>query len=80
MCQQAKPEVVNLGQEFAGKVKIVRLNVDDPESRAALQRSGVRATPTFVLFDARGQVWGKVAGWPGYQAFADTFKQLLAGG
>lgn len=78
VCQQVKPEVVNLGQEFEGKVKFVRLNVDDRASRAALQRYGVRATPTFVLLDAAGQVRGNVPGWPGYQAFVDAFKQLLA--
>ena len=77
ICQQVKPEVVNLGQEFEGKVKIVRLNVDDGASRAALQRYGVRATPTFVLLDAAGEVRGNVPGWPGYQAFVNAFNQLL---
>lgn len=80
VCQQIKPEVVTLGQEYAGKVKFVRLNVDDAESRAALQRYGVRATPTFVLFDAAGQVRGNVPGWPGSQAFAEALHQLLTGG
>lgn len=37
VCQQIKPEVVTLSQEYAGKVRFVRLNVDDVESRAALQ-------------------------------------------
>jgi thioredoxin 1 len=77
ICQRVKPEVVNLGQEFENKVKIVRLNVDDHASRAALQRYGVRATPTFVLLDAAGQVRGNVPGWPGYQAFVNAFNQLL---
>lgn len=38
ICQQIKPEVVTLGQEYAGQVKFVRLNVDHAESRPALQR------------------------------------------
>ncbi|NJN97598.1 MAG: hypothetical protein HC875_27730 [Anaerolineales bacterium] len=71
---------MNLGQEFAGKVKIVRLNVDHAESREALRRYGVRGTPSFVLFDAAGQIRGNVTGWPGYQAFADAFKELLVDG
>jgi thioredoxin-related protein len=75
-----KPQVVDLGEEFDGKVKIVRLNVDHAESRDAARRYGVRATPTFVLFDARGQIRGNVPGWPGYQAFTNAFEQLLAGG
>ena len=79
VCQQIKPDVVDLGQEFEGRVKFVRLNVDDSASRAALQRYGVRATPTFVLLDAAGQLRGNVPGWPGYQAFGEAFDQLLSG-
>jgi thiol-disulfide isomerase/thioredoxin len=77
VCQQVKPEVVNLGQEFEGKVKFVRLNVDDGESQAAVRRYGVRATPTFILLDSAGQVRGNVPGWSGYQAFVEAFDQLL---
>lgn len=80
MCQQIKPDVVTLGQEYVGKVKFVRLNMDNAESRAALHRDGVRAAPTFVLFDAADQVRGNVPGWPGAQALAEAFQQLLAGG
>lgn len=71
---------MNLGEQFDGKVKIVRLNVDHAESSAALRRYGVRATPTFVLFDSKGQLRGNVPGWPGYQAFINAFEQLLTGG
>ena len=59
-------------------MKFVRLNVDDRASRAAMQRYGVRATPTFVVLDTAGQVRGNVPGWPGYQAFVEAFTQLLA--
>jgi thiol-disulfide isomerase/thioredoxin len=79
VCQQIKPDVVELGQEYEGRVKFVRLNVDDGISRAAIQRYGVRATPTFVLLDADGQVRGNVPGWPGHQAFGEAFGQLLPG-
>lgn len=80
VCQQIKPEVVDLGEEYDGKVKIVRLNIDHSVSREAVQRYGVRATPTFVLFDAEGQLRGNVPGWPGYQAIVNAFDQLLVGG
>ncbi len=80
VCQQIKPEVVNLGEQYEGKVKIVRLNIDHGVSREAVRRYGVRATPTFVLFDTQGQPRGNVPGWPGYQTFTNAFDQLLAGG
>jgi thioredoxin 1 len=80
ICQRIKPEVVNLGEQYDGRVKIVRLNVDFAENRDTVRRYGVRATPTFVLFDEGGQLRGNVPGYPGYQAFTNAFDQLLEGG
>ena len=70
---------MNLAEQFDGAVKIVRLNVDHAQSRAALQRYAVRGTPAFILFDAQGQIRGQVPGWPGYETIAGAFDQLLAG-
>jgi len=80
VCQQIKPEVVELGKEYEGQIKFVRLNVDHGESRAAVSRYRVRATPTFVLIDGQGRIRGNVPGWPGYQNITGAFEQLLAGG
>jgi len=74
------PEVVNLGEEYAGKIDFVRMNVDDSASRKGLQTYGVRATPTFILLDADGNVLANVPGYPGYEQFAKTFDQLLGEG
>ena len=71
------PEVVNLGEKFAGKVGFVRMNVDHPESRTGVQKYGVRATPTFVILDAKGNVLTSVAGYPGYDQFEQALSQLL---
>ena len=70
---------MNLGEEFDGKVNIVRLNVDHAESREYVQQYGVRATPTFVLIDSQGELRGNVPGWPGYKAFTEAFNQMLPG-
>lgn len=80
VCQQIKPQVVDLGEQYDGQIKFVRLNIDYAETRAAVQRYGVRATPTFVLFDADGELRGNVPGWPGYQTFTTAFDQLLTEG
>lgn len=80
VCQQIKPDMVDLGEEYDGKVKVVRLNIDYAENRATVQRYGVRATPTFVLFDADGQIRGNVPGWPGYDTFTNAFDELLSEG
>ncbi len=77
MCQRAKPEIVDLGEKFSGKIKFVRMNVDHAESRAAVQKYGVRATPTFVVLDAAGNVLTNIPGYPGYSQFEQAFNQLL---
>jgi thioredoxin-like negative regulator of GroEL len=80
VCQQIKPEVAALGETYEGQVHFVRLNVDHPDARGALRQYRVRATPTFVLIDADGQIRANVPGWPGSDQVANAFDQLLAGG
>ena len=53
------------------------MNVDHAESRAAVQKYGVRATPTFVVLDAAGNVLTNIPGYPGYSQFEQAFNQLL---
>jgi thioredoxin-like negative regulator of GroEL len=79
VCQRIKPEVVGLGEAYEGRVNFVRLNVDSPSAGQAVRQYRVRATPTFVLFDASGQILANVPGWPGYGQFVNAFDQLLAG-
>lgn len=69
-----------MGQTYEGRVNFVRLNVDDPASRRGMSLYSVRGTPTFVLFDAEGQMRGSVSGWPGYDQITAAFEQLLSGG
>ncbi len=71
------PEVVNLGEKYDGKINFVRMNVDNPASRKSLRTYGVRATPTFVLLDANGQVLANISGYPGYNQFVQTFDRML---
>lgn len=47
-CRQMTPAVDALADEFAGRVKIGKLNVDDNSGTAA--RYNVRGIPTFLLF------------------------------
>lgn len=48
-------------QEWAGRLRVIRLNVQEPVGRALAPELGFRVTPTFILFDAAGQeVWRSV--------------------
>ncbi|MFN8548351.1 MAG: thioredoxin [Candidatus Eisenbacteria bacterium] len=58
-CRQLGPIIDQVGTELAGKVKVLKLNVD--ENPAVTQRFGIQSIPTIMLFSggqARGQIVG----------------------
>jgi thioredoxin 1 len=52
-CKMIAPALEELSSEYAGKVKIAKLNIDDNPQLAA--QFGVRSIPTLAMFKA-GQV------------------------
>ena len=61
-CRQIGPALEELSSEFAGKVKIVKVNVDDnPNSPAQL---GVRGIPALFLFKDGKVVSNKIGAAP----------------
>lgn len=61
-CKQIGPALEELSEEYAGKVKIVKVNVDEnPESPA---RMGVRGIPALFLFKDGQVVSNKVGAAP----------------
>jgi thioredoxin 1 len=58
-CRQIAPIVKELAGEYEGKVKIVKMNID--ENPAAPGRYGVRAIPTLLAFQG-GQVVEQLQG------------------
>ena len=61
-CRQIGPSLEELAKEFAGKVKIVKINVDEnPDSPAML---GVRGIPALFLFKDGQVVSNKVGAAP----------------
>ena len=56
-----KPVVDGIEREFAGRLKVIRLNVQDPAGEALSQEYGFQYTPTFILLDGDGQeIWRSV--------------------
>ena len=61
-CKQIGPSLEELSEEYEGKVKIVKINVDqNPESPASL---GVRGIPALFLFKDGQVVSNKVGAAP----------------
>jgi thioredoxin 1 len=59
-CRAASPTIDAIAEEYAGKVKVVKVNVDSDSIRAGEQ--GVRGIPNFIVFKG-GQKAGQFVGW-----------------
>jgi thioredoxin 1 len=58
-CKQIAPALDEIAAEMAGKVKVVKVNID--ENPNAPQQYGVRAIPTLLMFKG-GKVVGQQVG------------------
>jgi thioredoxin 1 len=58
-CKAIGPVIEELAEEFAGKVQIVKMNVDD--SPATPGKFGIKAIPTLILFK-NGEAVDRITG------------------
>ena len=61
-CRAIAPHLDTLAARYAGKARVVKVNVDDSPQIAA--NYGIRGIPTLLLFKG-GQVADKIVGNPG---------------
>jgi len=74
-CQMVAPIIEELGKEYAGKVKVRKLNTDEnPEVAGRYQ---VMSIPT-ILFFKKGQVVEKLVGARPKRQFKEMIDSLLA--
>ncbi|OQY80697.1 MAG: hypothetical protein B6D40_12465 [Anaerolineae bacterium UTCFX3] len=58
-----KPVVDGLEKELAGKLILIRLNIQESVGRELAPVYGFQYTPTFIYFDAQGnELWRQVGG------------------
>jgi thioredoxin 1 len=61
-CRAIAPVVDEVAEEFTGRIKVVKMNVDENSNTPS--KYGIRAIPTLILFkdgDVAGQVTGAVS-------------------
>jgi len=73
-CKKLEPIVHELAGEYAGRLKVVRVDVDNARNTAA--RFGVMSVPTVMLFKG-GQVKDQVIGVLPKKQLADRVDQVL---
>jgi thioredoxin 1 len=61
-CKMIAPQLEELAEQYAGKVKFVKLNVDENQHTAI--RYGVRSIPTLIMFRGGEAVDMKIGAGP----------------
>ncbi len=73
-CRQLEPELVKLDNEWAGKVQLARLDVD--ESPSLTMKYGVMGVPTLILF-VKGEARQRLTGFQNRQRIAEKMGGFL---
>lgn len=74
-CQAMGPVVDQIAGEYAGRVKILKLNVD--ENQATPAKYGVRGIPTLILFN-KGEVVDRLVGAQPKANVESLLKKVIA--
>lgn len=73
-CRQIAPLVDQLADEYAGKAKVTKLDID--ESPGIASRFGIRGVPTLLMFKG-GQLVGQRVGAAPKSAIAELINKAL---
>jgi thioredoxin 1 len=76
-CKIMHPIVEEIEQSFAGKVKVVKINVDEPTSQAMVEQYQIGAMPTYII-EKKGQVVSSFVGAQSKTTLVDALTQALS--
>jgi thioredoxin 1 len=75
-CKLAEPIINDLAEEFSGKVKVLKLDVDEEGNREITQQFGVMSIPTVISFKA-GKPTEKKIGFIGEDGYRGMVTKAL---
>ncbi len=73
-CRLIAPHVEALAEEYAGKVKVMKLDVDNNQNTA--RELGIRSIPTLMIFK-NGEVVGNIVGAVPKQKIEEHLQSVL---
>lgn len=73
-CRMAEPIIEELTQEYEGKIKVGKLNVDQNPKTA--QKYGIMSIPTVVIFQ-NGKEVGRKIGFSGKSGYEELIRKVL---
>ena len=74
-CRVLGPVIESLSQEYDGKVKIAKVDVDS--SQQVAMQYGIRSIPTVMLFD-KGQIVDTIVGVRPKSDYESSLKKVIA--
>jgi len=74
-CRVLGPVIESLSQEYDGKVKIAKVDVDS--SQQVAMQYGIRSIPTVMLFD-KGQIVDTIVGVRPKSDYENSLKKVVA--
>jgi thioredoxin 1 len=75
-CKFMHPIVEEIEKEFAGKVKVVKVNVDEPSSQAMVEQYQIGAMPTYII-EKKGQVLNSFVGAQSKTVLTNALNQAV---
>lgn len=76
-CRSMAPIIEEVARDFAGKVKVAKVNVD--ENQALAGRYRIMSIPTMLMFK-NGEVVGQMVGYTAKGVLAKRLEQLVVPG
>jgi thioredoxin 1 len=76
-CRQLTPTIERLAEQYAGKVKVGKLNTDDNQDVAI--RYGINAIPQVLFFKGSDQPKEKVMGLQSESALTKVIDRVISG-
>jgi len=73
-CKVIAPFVEKLAQEYEGKIKVCKINVD--QGRQTAMEYGINSIPNLIFFN-KGEIIDKVVGAVPYEALVEKIEQYL---
>ena len=73
-CQMVGPVISDIAEEYDGKIKVGKVNVDEEGELAS--QNAIVSIPTVVLFKD-GKIVGKIVGARSFDDYADLIEQHI---
>lgn len=77
-CQHNRPLVEAIAKQFEGKVDLISLNIDVPETQAVRDRFNITDRSQYVFVDAKGNIIQRWYGFLDNTNLAQTIQDYLA--